>query len=190
MIEDTLSLFGLVVVIFFGFYTNNALLYSMAMFSYFIVITTLFIVVNVLWFGQEKRFIIRIIYIIVWLDIFGLIYLYDIVYIYDKICHFITPVLIALIMYELFILNNVENRLLIFLSTVGVLAVWEIIEYSIMSIFGYPLQGVIHDGVFVLSSIDDTMIDLIVGSVAALLCITIRYKFKWLGLKKDGSKSV
>lgn len=102
-----------------------------------------------------------------WLNLFGDLGLYAYFQYYDKILHAIIPILITAILYSYY-KKNFANKSLIFFSVMGILASFEIYEYIVQTIFNFQMMGVISGGEMVLSYIDDTMIDLILGGLSSI----------------------
>jgi len=100
---------------------------------------------------------------------------------YDKILHFISPFLIAILIF--FLVDKLKTefsiKLVITLAIViSLLAIFEIGEYLLDQLFDLKLQGVYlrdYTGIAKLNIIqdrnDDTMIDLILGTIGSLLFV-------------------
>lgn len=103
---------------------------------------------------------------------------------YDKLLHLFAPILLCILVY--YLLDKVKIKfstklLLTFAVMVTTLAVFEIGEYALDMLFDLKLQGVyIRDisGVAKLNIImdknDDTMIDMMLGMVGAMIYILIK----------------
>jgi len=97
---------------------------------------------------------------------------------YDKILHFVSPLLMSFLVF--FLVNKTKvkfsTKLLITFSVVVMLiTMFEIIEYAVDQFFNFQLQGVFkrdYSGLVKLNIImnknDDTMMDLILGSIGTL----------------------
>jgi predicted neutral ceramidase superfamily lipid hydrolase len=116
---------------------------------------------------------------------------------YDKILHIASPILIGFLVYYLADRAKISfpiKLLITFSVVVSSLALFEIIEYIIDQFFDFKLQGVfLRDisGVAKLNIImdrnDDTMIDLILGTIGSAIFIgykSIEYKIQSLKKKK------
>lgn len=124
---------------------------------------------------------------------FGLILypLYEIFSLYDKILHFALPILYASIVYFAISKLEINFRLklaFVFFVVIGTLTLFEIGEYLGNIIFGIESQGVYlrtGDGgtVLHLDAFNDTMIDLSLGVIGALL-----YLFAIVFLERKGAK--
>ncbi len=114
---------------------------------------------------------------------------------YDKILHFIIPVLLGVLVF--FLINKTELKfstklMITFAFMISLLALFEIGEYSLDQIFSWKLQGVYlrdYTGITKLKIIqdknDDTMIDLILGTIGSLIFITAKIGiFYYQKLKK------
>lgn len=105
-----------------------------------------------------------------WFNVLGefLFYYVGFTY-YDKCLHLFTGALIFAVVQEYFRGDaKIRNDIVLF-TTLGMLALWEIYEYSLFAIFDFPMIGVISNGVVVQSPIDDTMIDLVIGFMGSLI---------------------
>jgi len=97
---------------------------------------------------------------------------------YDKILHFVSPLLMSFLVF--FLVNKTKakfsTKLLITFSVVVMLiTMFEIIEYAVDQFFNFQLQGVFerdYSGLAKLNIImnknDDTMMDLILGSIGTI----------------------
>jgi hypothetical protein len=112
---------------------------------------------------------------------------------YDKLLHLIAPVFLSTLIF--FLLNQVKIKFstkifLTFTVMVAVLSVFEMGEYLLDQLFDLKLQGVYLRGLsgvekldIILDKNDDTMIDMILGTVGALIFVVVRtiifYQRKW-----------
>lgn len=112
---------------------------------------------------------------------------------YDKLLHLISPIFLSVLIF--FLLNKVKIKystkiFLTFAVMVAVLSVFEMGEYLLDQIFDLKLQGVYLRGLsgvakldIILDKNDDTMIDMLLGTVGALVFVVIRtiifYERKW-----------
>ena len=95
---------------------------------------------------------------------------------YDKILHFINPFLISILVYFLADRAKIKfsTKLLITLSVVVMfLTIFEIVEFGVDSLFDFKLQGVytIDKLNIIMDRNDDTMMDLIFGTLGSLIFI-------------------
>lgn len=123
--------------------------------------------------NDNYKFLISI---ALWLNILGEIYFYYHFQYYDKILHFIVPIMITFITYEYFKKNKFLKKELVFFSVLGMLVLFELYEYILAYLFNYPFIGVIVHGTFRLQPLDDTMLDLVSGILGILIAIFIRGK--------------
>jgi hypothetical protein len=86
---------------------------------------------------------------------------------YDKMLHFLLGILLTAIIFDYFKDNSHLNRDAVFLAVLGCLGLWEIAEYVSDVFFGVQFQGVLSGNSFIMSRIDDTMQDLIWGSIGS-----------------------
>lgn len=109
-----------------------------------------------------------------WLAIFGELFLYDNFIYYDKVFHFLTGILITAIVFQYYFQSLKLKRDMVFLTVLGMLTLWEIFEYIITVFFGYRMLGVVFNEVFIVSPLDDTMIDLMCGALGAILYLLFK----------------
>jgi hypothetical protein len=124
-----------------------------------------------------------------------LYYLYPL---YDKVLHIIVPVLLGLIIF--FLVNKLDTKLSIklvitFAILVAMISIHEMGEYLLDQIFDWRLQGVYlrdYTGIaklkIVLGKNTDTMVDMILSTLGALIFVLIKTANYWYGkliLKKD-----
>ena len=117
---------------------------------------------------------------------------------YDKVLHIVSPFLICILVF--FLVNKLKTKFSIKLFiavmiTISLLALFEIGEFTLDKLFDWKLQGVyIRDisGVEKLNIImdknDDTMIDLILGTISSLLFAitkTVIFNYKKYILKQE-----
>ena len=124
--------------------------------------------------GVNNRYLI-LINISLLLGLLGeLVFYYNGYLYYDKILHFFVGLMITLIVYEYYSKSLKIKKDMIFFTALGMLTIWEIYEYILMSFFGFPLMGVITNSIVVQSPFDDTMMDLIWGSIGAIIALLIK----------------
>ena len=105
---------------------------------------------------------------------------------YDKFLHLFIPIFITLIVYDFFSITSKKIRKeAVFLSVLGLLALWEIYEYFIEIFFGYPTMGWIVNGKVLISKLDDTMWDLILGAIGTIVCLIFKKEQISKKIKKD-----
>lgn len=117
--------------------------------------------------------------------------LYSIYPLYDKIIHFINPILVCLLIF--YILDKKEltiqwKLLISFTFVLSIITIHEIGEYLIDQLWNLKLQGVYIGDISklgglnpVMSKIDDTMMDIILGVIGSGLFVigkTISYFYK------------
>jgi hypothetical protein len=115
----------------------------------------------------------------IWAHLIGALSLFDNFVYYDKILHFTIAVFITLIISDYFYSNfSFKNGLLqifIFFNLLGIFAGWEIYEYIGDVLFNLHAQGVYDfSGNIIVSRIDDTMQDMIISSIGAIITLFIR----------------
>ncbi len=124
--------------------------------------------------------------------------LYEVYPVYDKILHFITPILFCIVIF--YLVNKlkeipISTKIFLTLSIViSLLAVWEIIEFAIEELLGFRMQGVyikdmslIPELKLVMGKHNDTMMDLIMGTLGTIafsIWKTIEYYLNKLKNKK------
>jgi hypothetical protein len=119
-------------------------------------------------FKINKNYIIFI-NVALWLNLIGEWFIYYGIADYDKILHLSNGILITAIAYEYFLKNFKAKKEFIFLTALGIFAIWEIYEYFLAILFNYPVEGVIVNGKEIMSRIDDTMWDMIWGSIGSIV---------------------
>jgi len=117
-----------------------------------------------------------LIYISLWLSIFGEFYLYETFEFYDKLLHFIVPLFLASMIYDYIEkYKTTYPKMIVFFIVLGMLTIFEMFEYSIDMIFKLDMLGVTsRTGSILLSAITDTMVDLILGSLACLIFLIFK----------------
>jgi uncharacterized membrane protein YjdF len=153
--------------------------------------TLLLVFVLVLWvrkFFKPSNFYMALILLMAYLEIFGERYtlgFYHIFFYYDKFLHVIFGIIIFLFVFDLIGrektgISKISNYLIGLFATMGLGAIWEIIEYSYDQImnFNMKLQGVFSSGALVMAGLDDTMWDLICMFLGILFIILVQYLIK------------
>ncbi len=179
------------IIIFGLLYALKNTGYSLRLAAFLFSILLFYVIDLWLELGFEKRH--YGIFIIVALT--GIIFspLYFISPDYDKLLHLVSPVFLSMLIF--FLLDKVKMKFstkifLTFAVMIAILSLFEIGEYALDQLFGLKLQGVyIRDlsGISKLNIImdknDDTMIDLLFGTIGALIFVLTRtiifYKRKW-----------
>ena len=119
--------------------------------------------------------------------------LYERWFYYDKLMHFFSWALIAIVV----ILRldrmipkkyKLEKYLLAFFSVLGLEALWEIIEYFEDIIFGFRTQGVYINGVMVMNTFTDTMYDMTFTALGILTVLVIFFIYKKYSRKEKLEK--
>lgn len=108
---------------------------------------------------------------------------------YDKILHILLGIILSAIIYSYYATNSNLKRDAVFYTTMGLLAIWEIYEFSLDSFFGFQSQGVLSNKVFILSPLEDTMYDLIWGAIGSLFYLFFKKEKVDLTVKKDVNKA-
>lgn len=93
---------------------------------------------------------------------------------YDKFLHLSVGFLITIVVFEYFSKNLNIKKDIIFFVVLGLLTLWEIQEYSTLTFFNFQSMGVISNGAVVQSPFDDTMFDLIFGSIGSLIYLLFK----------------
>jgi len=78
-------------------------------------------------------------------------------------------IILSSIVYEYYKNNLKLKKSMVFLTVMGLFVVWEIYEFLGDSFFGFQMQGLIRNGIFLQSPIQDTMFDLIFGALGSIL---------------------
>ena len=110
---------------------------------------------------------------------------------FDKIQHFILPILVSALVFHMISQQKLDMRWKIIftvLSAIAIITIHELVEYTLDILFDLKLQGVYLRNLegleklnLIQNQIDDTMIDLILGFTGA-----ISYGlFKWKQLTKN-----
>jgi len=152
------------------------------------------LVVIVKKFFKPSNFYMSLILLMAYLEIFGERYalgFYHIFFYYDKFLHIIFGVIIFLFAFDLIGrektgVSKISNYSLGLFTTMGVGAIWEIIEYSYDHLmnFNMKLQGVFSSGTLVMAGLDDTMWDLICMLIGILFTIFLLYLSKYFRKNK------
>jgi hypothetical protein len=110
-----------------------------------------------------------------WLNLLGeFIFYYGVSEYYDKFLHFSVAILITAIVYHYYLKKLGVKKEMIFFTVLGMLCIWEIYEYVIETFFGIPTLGVLLNGAYVQSPLDDIMIDLICGAIGSLVFLLFK----------------
>ncbi len=172
-----LLLGGLIVLVFYG-PTRNALNFLL-WFGYSVMIFP--ILLSLLKIDSKYLLLINI---GVWLNVFGLIYAFNNLIYYDKFVHLSVGIIAGLAISDAFKKNAfIKNKavfVFIFLSVLGVSAIWEVSEYFGDILFNDLAQGVYNNsGEVLVPPLDDTMQDLILNGIGAILAISFIRLKRW-----------
>lgn len=110
-----------------------------------------------------------------WLNLAGEFVLYygGFLY-YDKLLHFSVAFMITAGMYGYFLKSLKPKKDMIFFTVLGMLAIWEIFEYSIQTFFNIPMMGVLKNSIIIQTPLDDTMADLIWGGIGSMVYLLFK----------------
>lgn len=106
---------------------------------------------------------------------------------YDKLLHFCLGILLSAIVYNYYRNISELKKDSVFITVIGLLAIWEIGEFILDTFFGFQSQGIIRNSVFIQSKIDDTMYDLILGAIGSLGYLFFKKEKVDVLIKKDVS---
>lgn len=114
----------------------------------------------------------------IWLNALAYAYFYHMFVFFGYPVHFVDSILITFILYD-YLKKNLKVREIylytfVFLTVIGIVSMWEVYEYSINLILHVHVQGVIVSNRFLVYPIDDTMWDIIIGSIGSLLTLGFR----------------
>lgn len=125
-----------------------------------------------------------------WANLLGeIVIYYSNVLLYDKILHFLLGAILSGMIFDYYQNNSNLKKDAVFFTTMGLLAVWEIYEYSLDSFFGFQSQGIVSNGMFIQLPLDDTMFDLIWGAIGSLSHLFFKKEKGDLLIKKDVAKT-
>ncbi|MEK6856210.1 MAG: hypothetical protein AABX66_03575 [Nanoarchaeota archaeon] len=178
-ILNNLLTYGFLVVLAFLLFFNNATI-SLTFFmigSFIASLVSAFILKNrgVSGTGSFEFFI----NLFLWLNVFGEMGLfYTGITFYDKIVHFGVGILITSIVFRYYQKSLTVKKELIFLTVLGIFALWEIYEYLLLILFNYPAVGVTNNGIAIMSHLDDTMFDMIFGAIGSISTLFFKGQFK------------
>jgi len=99
---------------------------------------------------------------------------YDGFFYYDKVIHLVMGFILASLIYGYFINNSTLKKDMVFLAVVGFFGLWELIEFGFDFFTGSQFQGVVRNGVFIMSPLKDTMVDMVYSSLGALLFLIFK----------------
>lgn len=118
---------------------------------------------------------------------------------YDKILHFVMPMMFASLVYHIvsrFNLRRRDNLIFTFFIVLGLLGIHEIGEYWLDYFFDLKLQGVFLRDLqglekfnILMDRIDDTMMDLTLGAIGTLIYVAVTGVIKRLKEKKEERKA-
>lgn len=114
--------------------------------------------------------------IFLWLSFLGELYFYRNFKYYDKILHLLIPFFMAMMAYSFLKRYNLPYlKIITFSGVFGLLALFEVFEYTNDFIFGLDMIGVqSRTGGVLLDSFTDTMFDLISGGIGSLLYLIFK----------------
>jgi hypothetical protein len=186
-IANRILLYGLflagVVLLFKGTGRISTMIMAFGSFIASVIIAWIFKVKKI----DEKY--LTYINVALWLNLLGeIIVYYSGLFLYDKILHITLGYLLSIIIYNYFLENSKLKKDATFFAVMGLLAVWEIWEFSLDTFLGFQSQGVIRNNIFIMSPIDDTMYDLIWGAIGSLIYLFIKKERADLYVKKDVKK--
>lgn len=119
-------------------------------------------------------------------NILGEVFLYySGLLIYDKILHLVLGFLLSMIVYEYYRDNSNLKKDSVLITVIGLLALWEVYEFTLDSFLGFQGQGVLRNGIFLQSPINDTMFDIIWGAIGSLSYLFFKKEKIDVALKKD-----
>lgn len=151
---------------------------SMSYISYFLwffVAWALFTIIDKGKLNQEYKLLVLA---AIWLSILGRLYLYENFLYYDKILHIITPFITACIAYDFLSRTlRIADKFHTFLLVAALLFLFEIFEYLLdcFQFFKFNTRGVYDEhGNKLMSPTMDTIIDLMLGLVTAIVALMIR----------------
>ncbi len=113
---------------------------------------------------------------------------------YDKFLHLVIPILISSIIFFIVNKQNLNLRWKIvttLMFTIGVLTIFEIMEYALDTLWNFQLQGVYIRDItglekfnIIIDKNDDTMIDLILGIFGSLIFSFSKIIENWKNKRK------
>jgi len=129
-------------------------------------------------------------YLGLWFNMFGeIIAYYNGTFLYDKLLHLSLGILLSAVILEYYEKNSDLKRDSTFFAVLGLLAIWEIYEFALDSFFGFQAQGVFINNIMVQSAINDTMYDLIWGSIGSLVYLFFKKEHVDVTIKRDVKKT-
>lgn len=155
----------------FSLRKESALIFT---FGSFIASWLLSFIINRKKIKNSDKYLIMI-NIALWINLLGeIMYYYNEFIHYDKVLHFTVGIIITVIVYQYYLMSLKVKKDMIFFTVLGMLAIWEIYEYLLGVFLNYPAMGVIINGEVLISKLDDTMIDLICGSIGSIIVLFIK----------------
>lgn len=113
---------------------------------------------------------------------------------YDKFLHLVIPILISSIIFFIVNKQNLNLRWKITITlmfTIGVLTIFEVIEYALDTLWNFQLQGVYVRDItglekfnIIIDKNDDTMIDLILGIFGSMIFSSYKIIENWKNKRK------
>ena len=177
------------------------LLYALKNTSYFVRVST-FVFFILMFFlidyffefkFKKQHYVLVLLIAITSILLSPLYYIYPL---YDKILHFIIPILICILAF--FLINKLNTKFSIklaiaFFVVVSLLSLFEVGEYVLDQFFDLKLQGVYTIDKFniLMDRNDDTMMDLILGTIGSLILVAVKTAtFHYKKIKKKLKKKI
>ncbi|HPF82763.1 MAG TPA: hypothetical protein PLV83_01130 [Bacilli bacterium] len=173
-INNLLKVLLLIISIFFFIYNivNKEIAYAFIALAILPLISIPSILRKMKVLLNDSMELIYIIFIVFALVLGSLFKFYDLIYFYDKLVHFTSGILSAVVGIYLLVIfkkydknNKVFNAIFIFFTSLAVASLWEMFEYTSSIVFKVDPQRVLTTGV------NDTMLDIIMAALASILVI-------------------
>jgi uncharacterized membrane protein YjdF len=116
------------------------------------------------------------IYVFFWLNVLGELLIYPNINYFDKLLHFSSGILIAMIIYDYFKKNIKVDILAIYLACIGLFAIWEIFDWILYVYFGFKISGVWIRGEMIMNPYDDSTLDIVSACVGSLVYLIYKKK--------------
>jgi len=185
-INNLLKVLLLIISIFFFIYNivNKEIAYAFIALAILPLISIPSILRKMKVLLNDSMELIYIIFIVFALVLGSLFKFYDLIYFYDKLVHFTSGILSAVVGIYLLVIfkkydknNKVFNAIFIFFTSLAVASLWEMFEYTSSIVFKVDPQRVLTTGV------NDTMLDIIMAALASILVIMM-YLYEETNKKK------
>jgi len=173
-INNLLKVLLLIISIFFFIYNivNKEIAYAFIALAILPLISIPSILRKMKVLLNDSMELIYIIFIVFALVLGSLFKFYDLIYFYDKLVHFTSGILSAVVGIYLLVIfkkydknNKVFNAIFIFFTSLAVASLWEMFEYTSSIVFKVDPQRVLT------TSVNDTMLDIIMAALASILVI-------------------